>query len=48
MKRNTYKQEMLVHVYLKKVTQSRDKSFGGLFKEKRGGAKCEKDNRKNY
>ncbi len=33
MKRNTHKKQILVHVYLKKINQSREKSFGKLFKE---------------
>ena len=34
MKLNTYNKQMLVHVYLKKINQSRDRSFGKLFKSK--------------
>lgn len=34
MKLNSYKKQMLVHVYLKKINQSREKSFGKLFKER--------------
>lgn len=34
MKLNTYNKQMLVHVYLKKINQARDRSFGGLFKSK--------------
>lgn len=34
MKLNTYNKQMLVHVFLKKINQSRDKSFGKLFKSK--------------
>lgn len=34
MRFNTRNEQMLVHVFLKKINQSRDKSFGNLFKNK--------------
>lgn len=33
MKLNTCNKQMLVHVYLKKINQSRDKSFGKVVKK---------------